>query len=442
MTEPAGAASGRVSIVLADDHAVVRRGLRLLLALEDGLHVVGEATGAEGALDLVRDLRPDVVVLDLNMPGQPALTAIPELRAAHPAVAIVVMTMEADPAIAQAALGAGASGYVLKDAAEAELVAAIRAVLAGRTYLDPGLGARLASTGAQGRSTASPGRAAPEPELGSTFAEHRIEGVAGRGGMAVVYRATDLALDRTVALKLIAPAVAQDPAFRRRFDRERRLAATVDHPRVVPVYRAGEEDGRLYLTMRYIDGSDLRRVLVADGRLDAPRATGIVTQVAQALDAAHRHGLVHRDVKPGNILLARREGEGEAAYLTDFGVSRARAPAGDTALTRPGMAVGTPDYMAPEQVESGDVDARADVYSLACVLFHALSGAVPYERGSDLEKLYAHAHQPPPALATVRPDLPPAVDEVLQRGLAKDPRDRPPSAGVFARECAVALAGA
>jgi DNA-binding NarL/FixJ family response regulator len=436
-----GAGSGRASIVLVDDHAVLRRGLRLLLALEEGLPVVAEAADAASALELVREHQPDVLVLDLNMPGRPTLEAIPDFLAARPGLAIVIMTMEADPLVARAAITAGAQGYVLKDAAETELVAAVRTVLAGGTYLDPGIGARLAATPLPEAPAPAPAQAvaAVEPVVGSTFADHRLDAVAGRGGMAVVYRATDLMLDRTVALKLITPAVAQDPWFRARFDRERRLAATVDHPRVVPIYRAGEERGHLYLTMRYIDGTDLRHVLFQGGRLDPGRAVEIVTQVADALDAAHEHGLVHRDVKPANVLLSGRDGQ---AFLTDFGVSRTRLlPADETGLTRPGFAVGTPDYMAPEQAEGTAVDGRADVYSLGCVLFHALSGAVPYELGSELEKLYAHKHQPPPALAATRPDLPPAISDVLERALAKDPRERPPTAGTFARESATALAG-
>jgi DNA-binding NarL/FixJ family response regulator len=433
-----------LDIVIVDDHAMVRSGLRLLLESEGEFSVVAEAGDIETALKRVEAHRPRVILLDVNMPGRPSLPAIPELLAASPGAAVVVMTMQDEPAYARAALSAGASGYVLKEAAEAELLEAVRAAAAGRTYLNPQLGARMIATGDTG---APPHVAAAEPDtpptgagmelaIGSTFAGHRIDGEAGRGGMGVVYRATDLTLDRRVALKLIEPGMAGDPVFRARFVSECKLAAAIDHPNVVPIFHAGEERGVLYVTMRYIDGTDLRTLLAEVGRLEARRAVTIIAQVAGALDAAHQRGLVHRDVKPANVLLATRDGA-ERAFLTDFGVTKERAA--QTGLTKTGFAVGTADYMAPEQARGADVDGRADIYALGCVLFRALTGTVVYERDSDVEKMWAHIHDPPPQLLDVCPGLPPALGEVLDRALAKHPDDRQQSAADLAAQALASI---
>src|SRR3954469_15013538 len=394
------AASDSVSIVIADDHVMVRSGLRALLNAEDGLRVVAEAGDVEGALRCTRDHRPRVVVLDLNMPGEPSLPAIPRFLEAAPGTAIVMLTMQDEPAYARAALSAGASGYVVKSAAEDELVDAVRAAAAGGTYLTPALGARLAGVPQRPRLVADGGD--EEPEVGATFAGHRIDGVAGRGAMGVVFRATDLVLDRRVALKLIAPRLAQDPTFRARFEREFRLAAALDHPHVVPVFRAGEEDGQLYVTMRFVDGTDLGSLLARERWLAPERAVRIVAHVAGALDEAHEHGLGPPDVKPPNVLVARR-GDDEQAFLTDFGVTRERTVGSD--LTGTGMAIGSADYMAPEQAQGQPVDARADIYALGCVLFPALVGSVPFIRGSELERMWAHVHEPPPAPTSIDPNL-------------------------------------
>jgi DNA-binding NarL/FixJ family response regulator len=417
----------RIDIVLADDHTMVRRGLRMVLDSEPDLEVVAEAADVESALHRTREHRPAVVVLDLNMPGTPTLSAIERFLALAPSSAVVVLTMEADPGMAQIALAAGAKAYVLKEGAETGLIDAVRAAAAGRTYLDPGLGARMA--------TSAPGNT--ELRVGSTFAGHRIDAVAGRGGMGIVYRAKDVALERPVALKLIAPGQARDPVFRARFERECRLAASLEHPNVVTVFHAGEEQGRLYVTMRFIDGIDLRALLRAQGPLDAGRAVAMIEQVAGALDEAHAAGLVHRDVKPANILVRERHGE-ERAYLTDFGVSKHRTSG--TELTGTGFAIGTPDYMAPEQARGRPVDARADVYSLGCVLFHALSGRLPFDHESDLENLWAHVHEPVPDLGAAKVDLPGPLIDAIRVAMAKDPADRPASAGALARMARAALA--
>jgi DNA-binding NarL/FixJ family response regulator len=425
-----------VNIVIVDDHAMVRSGLRLLLESEGEFSVVAEAGDVDAALRCAEEHRPGVILLDLNMPGRPSLPAIPELLAAAPGTAVVVMTMQDEPAYARAALSAGASGYVLKEAAEVELLEAVRAAAAGRTYLNPSLGARLAA-GAPAPPSEAPSAAAMELPIGSTFAGHRIDAVAGRGGMGVVYVATDLTLARPVALKLIAPGLASDPVFRARFESECKLAAAIDHANVVQIFHAGEERGLLYVTMRYIHGTDLRSLLAKEGRLAPHRAVAIVAQVAGALEAAHQRGLVHRDVKPANVLLTTRDGS-EHAFLTDFGVSKERTSS--SGLTKTGFAVGTADYMAPEQARGAEVDARADIYALGCVLYRALTGAVVYERDSDVEKMWAHIHDPPPALLEVCPELPRGLGVVLDRALAKRPEDRQPSAAELARQALAAVA--
>jgi DNA-binding NarL/FixJ family response regulator len=423
-----------VRILLVDDHSMVRSGLRLLLEEEGDFQVVGEAGDVDAALERSLALAPDVILLDLNMPGRPSLPAIPELLSAAPGGAVVVMTQHDDPEFARAALQGGAMGFVLKEAAQSELVESVRAAAAGRTYVNPSLGARLATAPRSG------GDLDPDEELrpGSTFAGHRIDAVAGRGGMGVVYRATDLTLDRPVALKLLAPSLARDRVFRARFERECRLAAALDHPNVVQIFHAGTERGALYLTMRYVEGTDLRALLAAERQLEPDRAVAIIAQVAAALGEAHRHGLVHRDVKPANVLIATREGR-EHAFLTDFGITMDRS--GPTDLTKTGFAVGTADYMSPEQARGTEVDGRADIYALGCVLYRALAGAVVYDKDSDVEKMWAHIHEPPPALLDLRPELPAALGDAVERALAKIPADRQQTAGELAHEALAAVAG-
>ena len=247
---------------------------------------------------------------------------------------------------------------------------------------------------------------------GSGFAGYRIESFVGRGGMGVVYRATDLSLDRPVALKLIAPELADDERFRERFLREPRLAASLDHSSVIPIYEAGEHAGQLYLAMRYVPGSDLRTLLERDGALDPERALAILGQIAGALDAAHRQGLVHRDVKPANVLLDADE----HAYLTDFGITKQLSDdAGDAGQ-------GTLDYLAPEQIRGEPIDGRTDGYALACVLYECLAGRPPYRRQTPAETMWAHLREDAPPLESH-----PALDPVLQRGLAQERDDRYPT---------------
>jgi len=273
---------------------------------------------------------------------------------------------------------------------------------------------------------------------GSVFAGYRIEEVAGQGGMGRVYRATQVALERSVALKLIVPELADDPDFRARFKRESLLAASIDHPNVVPVYEAGEADGRLFISMRWVDGTDLRTLIFEEGRLEPARALAILRQLAGALDAAHRSGLIHRDVKPANVLVTR-DGE-EHAYLTDFGLTKRAAS--ETGLTATGHFIGTPDYTPPEQIKGERADARADVYALGCLLFHCLTGNPPYPRDSEVAKMYAHLQEPPPSVADVLPSAPRELDVAIGRAMAKEPDDRYPSTGDLARAVSAALAGA
>src|SRR3954453_22662983 len=216
-----------------------------------------------------------------------------------------------------------------------------------------------------------------ELEIGATFAEHVIRGVAGRGGMGIVYRAMHIPLKREVALKVIAPGVSADEEFRTRFRHEFEVAASIQHPNVIPIYHAGEFEDTLYVTMRYVGGVDLARLIMLETRLEPVRAAVLLGQVAAALDAAHARGLVHRDVKPANVLV-EGTGELEHALLTDFGLTKVLQS--NTKVTRTGTVIGTFDYTAPEQLNGSDVDARTDVYALGCVLFQTLTGRVPFPR--------------------------------------------------------------
>ncbi|HEX5781305.1 MAG TPA: serine/threonine-protein kinase [Solirubrobacteraceae bacterium] len=267
-----------------------------------------------------------------------------------------------------------------------------------------------------------------DPRIGSVIAGHRLERLVGRGGMGVVYAAVDETLGRTVALKLIAPELAAEPGFRGRFMTESRLAASLDHPNVVPIFRAGEEGGLLFMAMRFVDGDDLRTLVERDGPLPVDRAAAQITQVAAALDAAHAGGLVHRDVKPANVLVTA----GGHCYLTDFGLVKDLAAT--TADTRTGEVLGTLDYIAPERIQGGETGPWTDVYALGCVLFFALTGRVVFPLEEPERKLWAHISEPPPSTA-----VDPAVDAVLARALAKDPRERFASAPALAAALQAAI---
>jgi hypothetical protein len=266
--------------------------------------------------------------------------------------------------------------------------------------------------------------------VGSRIAGYRLEEQIGQGGMAVVFRAQDERLQRQVALKILSPALAADEAFRQRFIRESRSAAAVDDPHIIPVFEAGEADGVLFLAMRYVPGGDVGTLVRRLGPLPGVRAAAIISSVASALDAAHAAGLVHRDVKPANMLMDSRPGRPDHVYLSDFGLTKGALSSAH--LTETGHFLGTLDYCAPEQIQGGQVDARTDEYALACAAFELLSGEPPFPRDKGMAVLYAQLSAPPPPLTSRRPGLPPAVDEVLLRALAKAPGDRYASCGQFA----------
>ena len=265
---------------------------------------------------------------------------------------------------------------------------------------------------------------------GARVAGYRLEGQIGCGGMAVVFRARDERLGRLVALKILAPALAANEAFRQRFIRESRAAAAVDDPHIIPVFEAGEADGVLFIAMRFVSGGDVRTLLDGVGPLPAGRAAAIISPVASALDAAHAAGLVHRDVKPANMLVDTRPGRPDHVYLSDFGLSKDAAS--PTGLTGTGTFLGTLEYIAPEQLEGQPVDGRADEYALACAAFELLTGAPPFRRDDATAMMHAQLSVPPPLLTSRRLDLPPAADQVFQRALAKASADRYPSCREFA----------
>ena len=257
-------------------------------------------------------------------------------------------------------------------------------------------------------------------ESAGVFAGYQIEGLIRHGGMASVYRARHLVLQRPAALKVLIPAMAHDDRFRARFLGESRTAASLDHPHIVPIYDAGESGGALYIAMRLIEGSDLRAVLETEARLEPRRAVDILGQVASALDAAHARGLVHRDVKPSNILISGPAGS-EHAYLTDFGITKQVASEGMTATSE---FLGTIAYMCPEQIEGLPLDGRADVYALGCVLHECLTGVTPFGADTVVGVMHSHLTKPPPRPTVLDPTLPDGLDDVVATAMAKRPDDR------------------
>ena len=283
--------------------------------------------------------------------------------------------------------------------------------------------------------SADPGGLASELPLRSVFAGCRVEDVISHGDMGVVYRAEELALQRPVALKLILPEYSRDERFRERFRRESTIAAAIDHPNVIPIFDAGDEDGVLYITMRLVEGTDMRALIAADGRIEPLRAARIVRQVGAALDAAHARGMLHRDVKPPNVLLARED----HVYLSDFGLAKRATSVGE--LTRQGSIVARAEYVAPEQILNDHVDARADIYALGCLLFEALTGEAPFARWEEGPGALAHLEAPRPSPVELCPDLPREFDDVVRRAMAIDPSERYPSAGDLGQAALVAAGG-
>ena len=270
---------------------------------------------------------------------------------------------------------------------------------------------------------------------GDRVAGFLIESLAGKGGMGWVYRARQTRPERIVALKVIAPELAGDSCFRDRFSTESAIAARIEHPNVIPVYEVGEEEDLLFIVMRFVEGVDLGRLRRLHGSLEPVHAAALVRQVGSALDAAHAHGLVHRDVKPGNVLV-NGEYPRESAYLTDFGLTKL---VGDTGFTAPGKLVGSIDYIAPEQLSSGHADARSDVYGLGCVLYELLTGSVPFPRETPVAKIFAHVNQSAPPPSELVGGLPPELDAVVARAMAKDPDERYQSAGELAHAFAASV---
>jgi Protein kinase domain len=276
----------------------------------------------------------------------------------------------------------------------------------------------------------------PTPRIGTIFAGYRIEALRGRGGMSVVYRAENPRLGNVVALKLLSPDLAEDESFRERFVRESRTAASIAHPHIIPIYDAGDAEGVLYIAMRYVEGPDLKELATDRDDIAVTRILRIGAQVASALDAAHARGLIHRDVKPANILVEEGANGDDHAYLADFGLTK--HVESHSGITGSGQFVGTIDYMAPEQIEGRQVDARVDVYALGCVLFECLTGTPPYRRETDVAVLWAHMRDEPPRLGEDA-GLPEDADGVFAKALAKNADDRYSSCGDLVEDLRSAL---
>lgn len=273
-------------------------------------------------------------------------------------------------------------------------------------------------------------RVASVPVPGQRIAGYRLVEQVGRGGMAIVFRAQDERLGRPVALKILPPELAADEEFRQRFVRESRAAAALDDPHIIPVFQAGQDCGVLFIAMRYVSGGDVRTALARQGPMSITRTTSIISPVASALDTAHAAGLLHRDVKPANILVDARPRRPDHVYLSDFGL--AKSTTGTATLTSTGQFLGTVDYMSPEQLQAKAVDGRTDQYALACTAYELLTGAPPFRRVDMAAAIAAQIIEPPPTLAARRPDLHPGIDSVFAVALAKIPGDRFPGCGDFA----------
>jgi serine/threonine protein kinase len=404
-----------LALVIDDEEDI--RALVSLLLKQAGWEVIDAADGIAGIARLEESL-PDFVVLDVEMPRLDGWQTLMGIRS-RSSVPVLMLTPEDAEQDNIRGLLEDADDYMTKPLKPAEFVPRVESILR-----------RLSPRTATPRP---PGEAADDEVLppGTEIGGYRIDSILGRGGMSAVYRAIHTGLDRVVALKLLSREMARDPAARERFMNEWRIAAGLRHRNILAVHDAGEVDDRLFLAMDLIEGGDLGDEIERDGALSPPRALAILEQTASALDAAHAAGLVHRDVKPGNVLL-----DGEHAYLTDFGLSKLLG--GNTRLTKPGRTVGTAAYLAPEQIRGEVIDARTDVYALGCVFFEALTASSPFEGESGYTLMYAHLERPVPLLTDRRPELSAAVDAVVRRTMAKRPTDRYDSAG----EAVIALKSA
>src|SRR3954452_3974374 len=358
-----------LALVIDDD--VRMRGIVSLLLRDADCEVIEARDGVEG-VERCREPSPDFIVLDVQMPRLDGWQTLKQIREPSD-VPVMMLTADSTEFDKVRGLVGGADDYVTKPVAPAEFVARIMALLR-RSGRHPNMsGGRLGDTGFE-----------PGTEIGS----YRIDRLIARGGMSTIYRATHTGLQRTVALKVLTTTLAGDRVSRERFMNEWRIAAALRHPNILPVHDAGEVDGRLFLAMDLIEGGDLGHLIVSEGALAPERAIRILDQAAAALDAAHAAELVHRDFKPGNILL-----DHDHAYLTDFGLSKPFSGKA-TRLTAPGRMVGTAEYLSPEQIRGEQVTARTDIYALGCVLFETLTASSPFEAESDYVLMYAHLERP------------------------------------------------
>jgi serine/threonine protein kinase len=390
-----------VPLALVIDDEEEDRVLVAGLLREADCEVVLARDGAEGIAKL-EESSPDFVVLDVQMPGSDGWETLKGIRARSD-VPVLMLTADGSEQEKVRGLVDGADDYLMKPVGRDEFVSRVQTLIA-----------RAESEDGPGDDEAF--------QAGDVIGSYRIDGHLARGGMSAIYRATHTAMQRTVALKVLAGQFADDPVVRERFTIEWRIAAGLRHPNIVPVYDAGDAEGRLFLAMELIEGGDLGNKITDQGALSPPEALSILGQMADALDAAHAAGLVHRDFKPGNILL-----DGERALLTDFGLSKLLGS--NNRLTAPGRMVGTAQYLSPEQIRGQDVTPRTDVYALGCVIFESLTGSSPFEADSDFVMMYAHLEEAAPRMSERGSALPAAADEVVLRAMEKDPEARFASAG-------------
>ena len=387
-----------LALVIDDEEDV--RALVTSLLKEVECEVVAARDGAEGIKKL-EESSPDFVVLDAEMPRLDGWETLKGIRARSDVP--VLMLTAAD---SQHQVAGGVDDYLTKPVAPQQFVECVRALLL------------RSANGASAQEQVAGGEFGPGDIIGS----YRIEGLVAHGGMSAIYRATHTAMNRTVALKVLAGQFAADQVSRERFMNEWRIAAALRHPSILPVYDAGDVDDRLFLAMELIEGGDLGHRIEREGALSPEVTLPLLEQMAAALDAAHAADLIHRDFKPANILL-----DGERALLTDFGLSKLLRSS--NRLTAPGRMVGTAQYLSPEQIRGQEVTPRTDVYALGCVIFESLTGTAPFEAESDFVLMYAHLERPPPRMSERRPTLPAAADDLVMKAMQKDPAARYASAG-------------